>query len=81
MIGKFAITLYVSSSNIGSTYGAAGTLVILLVWVYYSSIILYIGASFTKAYALRYGKAIMPAPYAVKLRRIEIDEGHEPISE
>ena len=51
MIGKFAISFYISKSDVGSTYGAAGSLVILLVWIYYSSIILYFGAVFTKAYA------------------------------
>ena len=65
LIGKFAISFYISKSNVGSTYGAAGSLVILLVWVYYSSIILYLGAEFTKAYALRRGSHIVPSDYAV----------------
>jgi membrane protein len=60
MIGKFAISLYISKSNIGSTYGAAGSLVVLLVWVYYSSLILYFGAEFTKAYTEKFGKGIRP---------------------
>ena len=55
MIGKFGISFYISKSNVGSTYGAAGSLVILLLWTYYSSIILYFGAEFTKAYAVKYG--------------------------
>jgi len=52
MIGKFAISFYISKSNVGSTYGTAGSLVILLLWIYYSSIILYFGAEFTKAWAV-----------------------------
>lgn len=64
LIGKFAISFYVSKSEIGSTYGAAGSLVILLVWIYYSSIILYIGAEFTKSYAFKKGAHIVPNEYA-----------------
>jgi membrane protein len=65
MIGKFLISLYISKSNIGSTYGTAGSLVILIVWIYYSSMILYFGAEFTKAYALQKGVHIIPTEYAI----------------
>ncbi|HEU4470247.1 MAG TPA: YihY/virulence factor BrkB family protein [Flavisolibacter sp.] len=65
IIGKFAISLYISKSEVGSTYGAAGSLVVLLLWIYYSSIILYFGAEFTKAYAFRKGASIVPNKYAV----------------
>jgi membrane protein len=64
MIGKFLISVYISKSNIGSTYGTAGSLVILIVWIYYSSIILYFGAEFTKSYALQKGVRIVPTEYA-----------------
>jgi membrane protein len=64
LLGKFAISFYISKSNVGSTYGAAGSLVILLLWVYYSSIILYFGAEFTKSYALKKGAKIIPTEYA-----------------
>jgi membrane protein len=64
LIGKFAISLYISKSEIGSTYGAAGSLVVLLVWIYYSSVILYFGAEFTKFYALEKGAKIVPEDYA-----------------
>jgi membrane protein len=73
MLGKFAIGFYISKSNVGSTYGAAGSLVILLLWVYYSSIILYFGAEFTKAYAVKYGSEILPSAYAVTTKQIEIE--------
>lgn len=65
MIGKFLISVYIAQSNIGSTYGTAGSLVILIVWIYYSSIILYFGAEFTKAYAVEKGVHIVPSEYAV----------------
>lgn len=65
MIGKFLISVYIAKSNIGSTYGTAGSLVVLIVWIYYSSIILYFGAEFTKAYALQKGVHIVPTEYAV----------------
>lgn len=64
LIGKFAISLYISKSDIGSTYGAAGSLAVILIWIYYSSIILYFGAEFTKAYALNKGATIIPNHYA-----------------
>jgi membrane protein len=79
MIGKFGISFYISKSEVGSTYGAAGSLVVLLVWIYYSSIILYFGAVFTKAYALKYGEAIRPNEYAVVTEKMEIEKGNKPI--
>ncbi len=56
-IGKLAIGLYLGKAGFGSSYGAAGSLVILLVWVYYSSQILFFGAEFTEVYARRHGSA------------------------
>ena len=64
LLGRFAISFYISKSEVGSTYGAAGSLAVLLVWIYYSSIILYFGAEFTKAYALEKGAKIVPNAYA-----------------
>lgn len=81
MLGKFGISLYVSKSNIGSTYGAAGSLVVLLVWIYYSSIILYLGAEFTKSYAVRFGNAIHPSEYAVTTKQVEIEEGKKTVQQ
>jgi membrane protein len=54
-IGKFAIGLYLGNSAIGSTYGAAGSVILVLVWVYYSAQIFLLGAEFTKVYAHRHG--------------------------
>lgn len=54
-IGKFAIGMYLGKASFGSTYGAAGSLVIVLVWVYYSAQIFFFGAEFTQLYAEGYG--------------------------
>jgi membrane protein len=79
MLGKFGISLYISKTNVGSTYGAAGSIVILLVWVYFSSIILYFGAEFTKAYAVKYGSAIHPNDYAVTTKQVEVETGQKTV--
>ncbi|ETZ23024.1 YihY/virulence factor BrkB family protein [Pedobacter sp. V48] len=81
MLGKFGISLYIGQSNVGSTYGAAGSLVVLLLWTYYSSIILYFGAEFTKAYALAYGSAIHPSSYAVTTKEVEIETGNNSVQD
>lgn len=81
MLGKFGISLYIGQSDVGSTYGAAGSLVILLLWTYYSSIILYIGAEFTKAYAVAYGSEIHPSDYAVTTKEIEVETGNNSVQE
>lgn len=67
MIGKFAIGLYLGSSAVASVYGAAGSVILILVWVYYSAIILYFGAEFTKVYAHTHGQKIIPNEYSVKI--------------
>jgi membrane protein len=61
-IGKFMIGLYLGNSAIGSSYGAAGSIVLVLVWVYYSAQIFLLGAEFTKVYAHRYGSRRAMAP-------------------
>lgn len=55
LIGKLIITLYLGSSSVVTTFGAAGSLVILMIWIYYSSQILFLGAEFTQVYAALYG--------------------------
>ena len=72
MIGKYAIGLYLGQSNIGNAYGAAGSVVIILLWVYYSSVILYFGAEFTKVYANSLGSGIKPGSYAVRILKEEV---------
>ena len=59
-IGKFLIGLYLGHSSVSSVFGAAGSLVVILIWVYFSSQILFLGAEFTQVYAKRYGKEIKP---------------------
>jgi membrane protein len=81
MIGKFGISFYISKSNVGSTYGSAGSLVILLLWTYYSSMILYFGAEFTKAFAVKYGTKIHPNAYAVTTREVEVETGDDSVQE
>jgi membrane protein len=81
MIGKFAISFYISKSNVGSTYGTAGSLVVLLVWIYYSSIILYYGAEFTKAYAMKYGSEVTPNEYTVIAKTVEVEQGKQSVQQ
>ena len=73
VIGKELIGMYLGASNFTSAYGAAGSLVIILIWVYYSAVIFLIGAEFTKAYSLRVGKEIVPKKNAVKVVKKEIE--------
>jgi membrane protein len=64
-IGKFLIGLYLGHSTIGSSYGAAGALVLIVLWIYYSAQILFLGAEFTQVYAKRFGSQIRPDEGAV----------------
>jgi membrane protein len=66
-IGKVLIGLYLGHASVGSTFGAAGSLLVFLVWVYYSAQILFFGAELTQVYARRYGSRIVPAEGAVAL--------------
>jgi len=74
MAGKSAIGLYLGNSNIATTYGAAGSLIIILLWVYYSALILYFGAEFTKVYAFTFGNKIIPNDYAVYVEKQEVEK-------
>jgi membrane protein len=67
-IGKFAIGLYIGNSGLASTYGAAGSVIVVLVWVYYSSQIVLFGAEFTRAYAYRFG-SLAPESGAQRRKR------------
>lgn len=64
-IGKFLLGVYLGKSSVTSAYGAAGSLVLILIWVYYSAQILFFGAEFTQVYANRYGSRIKPDDDAV----------------
>ena len=74
MLGKLLISIYLGHSNIGLMYGAAASIMVILTWVYYSSLILYFGAEFTKAYASRYGGGIKPNDNAVYILKREARE-------
>ncbi|MEO6681261.1 MAG: YihY/virulence factor BrkB family protein [Ginsengibacter sp.] len=64
ILGKLGIGFYLGRSNLASLYGAAGSIIIFMLWVYYCSVILYLGAEFTKVYANLYGGKITPNDFA-----------------
>lgn len=78
MIGKSLIGLYLGNSEVSTTYGAAGSVIIILLWVYYSAIILYFGAEFTKVYAYTYGRKIIANDYAVHIEKEEVERESDP---
>jgi membrane protein len=65
-VGKIAIGLYVGRASVGSYYGAAGSFVVLLVWVYYSALVFFFGAEFTYVYAHHVGADVQPQEHAVR---------------
>jgi membrane protein len=73
MIGKFLIGFYLGQSKLSSTYGTAGSVIVMLLWVYYSAMILYFGAVFTHVYAAHSGTRIYPTSYAVWVQEIEVE--------
>jgi len=74
-IGKWLLGLYLGSGAAGSAYGAASSLITLLLWVYYSSQILLFGAEFTQVYAARAGREFEPSEYAVRVETREVEHG------
>ncbi|SFT07785.1 YihY/virulence factor BrkB family protein [Sphingobacterium wenxiniae] len=72
-LGKYLISWYLSSNATASSFGAAGSIIILLSFVYYSAAILYFGAEFTKQYAIKYGNGIQPRSYAVMIEIKEVE--------
>lgn len=71
-LGKYGIGFYLGKSNLTNIYGAAGSVMILMIWVYYSAAILYLGAVFTKVYATNFGGKIFPSAYSVWIKIEEI---------
>ena len=66
VLGKFGLSLYLSYSNVASTYGAAGSLALILLWIYYSSMILFFGAELTQVVSSHRGHAVLPEPGAIQ---------------
>jgi membrane protein len=73
LVGKYALGLYLGSGAPGSAYGAAGSLITMLIWVYYAAQIVLFGAEFTRVYAQERGRGIRPAKHAVRVDRKEIE--------
>jgi membrane protein len=73
ILGQYLIGLYIQYFANSSTYGAAGSLIVILTWIYYTAAILYIGAEFTQVYAEAIGSKIEPAEYAVHIRQSEVE--------
>lgn len=71
VLGKFILALYLGRGAAGSAYGAASSLITLLLWIYYSTQILLFGAEFTQVYANTYGSMVEPKKHAVKIERTE----------
>ncbi|MDB5333646.1 MAG: putative rane protein, partial [Phycisphaerales bacterium] len=67
ILGKYGLTAYFRFASVASPYGAAGSLAALLIWVYYSSMLLFLGAAFTRAYVERTGKPVQPDQFAISL--------------
>jgi membrane protein len=68
-LGKFALGFYLGRSGVASSYGAAGSLIVLLLWVYYSSQIVFFGAEFTQVYANRFGSHVTPSNNAIAVSK------------
>jgi membrane protein len=79
VVGKFLISFYLGRSNISSTYGAASALAVILIWVYYASLIVFVGAEFTQVWARRHGMSLRPVRGAVRAvrRRERVRPGQE----
>jgi membrane protein len=74
IVGRYGIAAYLAYTAPASTYGAAGSLVLLLLWVYYSSLILFFGAALTKARVLASGRTVVPRALAVRVREEVVEE-------
>lgn len=73
-LGKYGIGIYIEKGDPGSAFGAASSIIVILLWIYYTAIILYFGAEFTQAYAEKYDMAIAPSKYAVHTKIVVIEK-------
>jgi membrane protein len=76
-LGKFGLGIYLGSAGVSSAYGAAGSIVALVIWVYYSSQVVLVGAEFTEAYARRFGSQITPDDKAISLEELHASNQKE----
>lgn len=77
LVGKFALGIYLGRSNPGEAFGAAGSLAVILVWIYYSSMIVLFGAEFTQAWAEKNGSGIVPEEGAQRIKQVKVRHGEE----
>ena len=75
VLGKFLIAFYISQADPGSAFGAAGSAIVLLLWVNYSSLIIFFGAEFTQEFADAFGQKVQPKSHAVRIETREVPEG------
>ena len=75
VIGKFLIAFYIAKSDPGTAFGAAGSAIVLLLWVNYSSLIIFFGAEFTQEFADAFGQKVQPKAHAVRVRLEEVAPG------
>jgi len=80
-VARIGIAFYLGRSNVASAYGAAGSLIVMLLWIYYTSVVLYLGAEFTKAYTMKYGADVTPNKFAVTVRVMRAESGHGTVQE
>jgi membrane protein len=80
-IGKLGIGFYLGHSNLTDVFGAAGSVIVIMIWVYYSSATLYLGAVFTKVYATDFGGKIYPNDYAVWIKTEEVPVSNVTLNE
>ena len=73
-LGKYVIGIYIEKGNPGSAFGAASSIIVILLWIYYTAIILYFGAEFTQAYAEKFDGGIRPSKYAVHTKITIVEE-------
>jgi len=73
-LGKYIIGIYIEKGHPGSAFGAASSIIVILLWIYYTAIILYFGAEFTQAYAEKFDTGIKPSKYAVHLKTIMVEK-------
>ncbi|MEX2397340.1 MAG: YihY/virulence factor BrkB family protein [Balneolales bacterium] len=81
LLGRLGIQWYMSGGTVETTYGAAGSFVIFLIWVYYNIMVIFLGAEFTKVFATRYGHQVIPASYATFTPEFTLTEYRDDTSE